>query len=367
MKKTVAVLSNHHAWTYNLRLEIIEKLLEEDYRVVLIVGYGKKIDDLIKLGCDFIDVPFDRHGKNPLKEINLLCIYYKILKKLCPDVVLSYTIKPNLYGAVVCRLLKIPIISNITGLGTAVEYPGIMRTVLLTVYRFAFKKSRLVYFQNEANRDLFLKEKIVKDNYDLLPGSGVNVNKFKCIEYPSSKNIEFIFISRVMKEKGADEYINAAIEIKKTYPQVKFHICGFCEQAYEQQLQSLHNEGIIIYHGMVDNVLEYLKVTHCTVLPTYYPEGMSNVLLESCASGRPIITTDRPGCGEIVDDGVNGFVVKAKDAKDLVSKMTAFIKLPYERKKEMGLEARSKVEKQFNRSIVVGKYLEAINRICRRL
>ena len=119
--------------------------------------------------------------------------------------------------------------------------------------------------------------------------------------------------------------------------------------------------------GMVDNVLEYLKVTHCTVLPTYYPEGMSNVLLESCASGRPIITTDRPGCGEIVDDGVNGFVVKAKDAKDLVSKMTAFIKLPYERKKEMGLEARSKVEKQFNRSIVVGKYLEAINRICRRL
>lgn len=365
MKKTIAILSNHHAWTYNLRVEIIEKLITEGYRVVLIVGYGKKIDDLVKLGCEFIDVPFNRHGKNPLSEVNLIHTYYKILRKLRPDVVLSYTIKPNLYGSVVCRLLDIPIIANITGLGTAVEYPGIMRKILLAVYRCAFMKTHLVYFQNEANRDLFLDKRIVKDNYDLLPGSGVNIRKFKCIEYPLSKDVEFIFISRVMKEKGADEFLNAAIEIKKIYPKVKFHICGFCEQAYERQLQSLHEEGIIIYHGMVDNVLEHLKTTHCTVLPTYYPEGMSNVLLESCASGRPIITTDRPGCREIVDDGINGFIVKAKDTNDLVSRMITFIELPYEQKKEMGLSARAKVEKQFDRNIVVGKYLEAVGKICK--
>lgn len=366
MKITVAILSNHHAWTYNLRLEIIEKFLEEGYRVVIIVGYGKKIDDFVKMGCEFIDVPFNRHGKNPLNEISLIYKYYKILKKLRPDVVLSYTIKPNLYGSIVCRLLNIPIITNITGLGTAVEYPGIMRTILLAVYKLAFKKTTIVYFQNEANRDLFLKEGIVKENYDLLPGSGVNVKRFRYLEYPKKQDVGFIFISRVMREKGADEFINAAIEIKKTHPNTKFHICGFCEQAYEEQLQSLHKEGIVIYHGMVDNVLNYLEETHCTVLPSYYPEGMSNVLLESCASGRPIITTDRPGCGEIVDDGANGFIVKAKDTEDLVRKMIAFIEMPYAQKVNMGLSARLKVESQFNRDIVVGKYLEAVNLICDR-
>lgn len=364
MKKIVAILSNHHAWTYNLRLEIIEKLIEEGFRVVVIVGYGKKIDDLVNKGCEFIDIPFNRHGKNPLNEINLIYKYYTVLKKLRPDVVLSYTIKPNLYGSVVCRLLSIPIITNITGLGTAVEYPGIMRTILLAVYKLAFKKTSIVFFQNEANRDLFLKEGIVKENYDLLPGSGVNIKRFKYLEYPKSKEVEFIFISRVMKEKGADEFINAAIEVKRTYPNTKFHICGFCEQAYEEKLQSLHKEGIVLYHGMVDNVLEYLKETHCTVLPSYYPEGMSNVLLESCASGRPIITTDRPGCGEIVDDGVNGFIVMAKDTNDLVNKMTTFINLPYDHKVKMGLAARQKMEKQFNRNIVVAKYLDAVNKIC---
>ena len=167
MKKTIAILSNHHAWTYNLRLEIIEKLIIEGYRVVLLVGYGKKIDELVKLGCEFVDVPFNRHSTNPLNEINLLCLYYKILKDIAPDVVLSYTIKPNLYGAIVCRFLNIPIITNITGLGTAVEYPGILRTILLTVYKIAFKKVHLVFFQNEVNRNLFVKEGIVKDNYDV--------------------------------------------------------------------------------------------------------------------------------------------------------------------------------------------------------
>ena len=364
MKKTVAILSNHHAWTYNLRAEIIEKLIDNGYRVVVLVGYGNRVDDLIKMGCEFVDVPVDRHSKNPIGELKLMYLYFKVLRNINPDVVLSYTIKPNLYGAVVCRMLNIPIITNITGLGTAVEYPGLMRTLLISVYKLVFKKVHLVFFQNEANKQLFLDKKIVKDNYDLLPGSGVNIDKFKYLEYPQTKDVEFIFISRVMKEKGAEEFLNAAIEIKRRYMDVKFHICGFCEQAYEEWLQSLHNSGIINYHGMVNNVFDYLRISHCSVLPTYYPEGMSNVLLESCASGRPIITTDRPGCGEIVDDGINGFIVKAKDTEDLVDKMECFIRLSHEQKKEMGLAARQKVERCFNRNVVVDKYLNVINSIC---
>ena len=169
--------------------------------------------------------------------------------------------------------------------------------------------------------------------------------------------MEFVFISRIMKEKGIDQYLEAAKVIRKKYPQTRFHICGACEPEYDGELQKLIGDKTVIYHGLVKDVAAIHKVTHCTVHPTYYPEGMSNVLLEACASGRPIITTDRAGCREIIDDGVNGFVVKQKDSGDLIDKLEKFINLSYEQKKSMGLAARAKVEKEFDRKIVVRKYL----------
>lgn len=361
--KTIVVLSNHHAWTYNLRAEILERLIKEGYRVIVVVGYGKKVEDLKKMGCEFIDIPFDKRGKNPFHDFGLFIRYFKLLKKIEPDVVLSYTIKPNLYGALACRILRIPCIANITGLGTAVEYPGVLQKVLLSLYKISFKNIYQVFFQNTTNRDFLVKHKIVSDNYELLPGSGVNVTKFSPIKYPSDGTTDFIFISRVMKEKGTDEYLDAAIYLTKKYPNVKFHICGICDDEYEERINELHKQGIINYHGMVDDVRAYLSITHCTVLPTYYPEGMSNVLLESSAAARPIITTNRPGCREIVDDGINGFIVKEKDSLDLIEKMIKFIELPYEKKVSMGQAGRCKIVKQFNRQIVVDKYLTAINRL----
>lgn len=363
MSKKILILSNHPSWTYNLRGETIQALIKEGYDLYVAVGYGDEIEKLKEMGCKHIDVPFNRHGKNPLKELWLINSYRKAIKQVKPDVVLSYTIKPNLYGSFLCSRKGIPCIANITGLGTAVEYPGMMRELLLRIYRLCFKGIFKVFFQNTENRDLFIKYKIVKNNFDLLPGSGVNISKFQVIPYPSEETIEFVFISRIMREKGIDEYLEAAKYFRSKYPFTRFHICGFCEQNHMKVIQQMVDENIIEYHGMVKNVSEIIKKVHCSVLPTYYPEGMSNVLLESCACGRPIITTDRAGCREIVEDGKNGFIVKPKNSKDLIEKIELFINLEHQEKISMGLFGRAKVEKEFDRRIVVGKYVDTINSI----
>lgn len=361
--KTIIVLSNHPSWTYNLRGEILEALVNDGNRVIVVVGYGKKIEDIKALGCEFIDVPIDRHGKNPFEELKLFREYQKLLKSIKPDIVLTYTIKPNLYGGFLCRLMKIPCVANITGLGTAVEYRGSLQKFLIGAYKIAFKKMYLVMFQNTANRDMLQKYKIVKDNYLMLPGSGVNVKKFSALPMPNGNEVGFVFISRIMKEKGIEQYLYAACVLKEKYPLSQFHICGFCEQAYESIIDEYSRNGIIINHGMVDDVREILRLCHCLVLPTYYPEGLSNVLLESAASGRAIITTNRPGCREVIDDGVNGYVVRAQDNEDVLQKMERFINLPMDKKIEMGMAGRKKVETSFNRQIVVDKYLAAIRKI----
>jgi len=359
----VAILSNDHIWTYNLRKEVIQAILRQGHKVLLLMPYGEKVADLCDIGCNFIDVSYERHGTNVIKEIKLLYLYRKHLKKIKPDVVLSYTIKPNIYGGIVCRNLKIPFIPNITGLGTAIENGGIIQNITLILYKYALKKAKIVFFQNSENRDFMLKKHIVKDNYALLTGSGVNLNHYQVLDYPPQDHIEFAFISRIMKEKGIDQYLDAAKYIRKKYPNTKFHVCGFCEQEYDQILKKLNDDGIIIYHGMVRDVRTILQSVHCTIHPTYYPEGLSNVLLESCACGRPIITTDRSGCREVIEDGVNGFVCKQKDSEDLIKQIEKFIALPYEKKKEMGIAGRAKVEKEFDRQLVVNAYIKEIKKI----
>jgi galacturonosyltransferase len=166
-----------------------------------------------------------------------------------------------------------------------------------------------------------------------------------------------------MKEKGIDQYLEAATYIRDKYPATTFHVCGFCEEAYESKLLELQDEGTIVYHGLVSDVREVIKQTHCTIHPSYYPEGLSNVLLESSACGRAIITTNRAGCREVVEDGVNGYVVEQKNAQDLIDKIEKFLSLNYEEKRQMGIFGREKVEKEFDRNIVVNAYMEEINRI----
>ncbi len=357
----VLFLVNHEVVIYNFRLEIVERLLKEGHEVVISSPYGERIEDLKRLGCDYREISISRHGMNPIKEITLIRQYKKLIKDVSPDIVFSYTIKPNIYGAIACRAMKVPCVANITGLGTAVENAGMTQKIAILLYKYAFTKIKKVFFQNTSNMQFFIDHKIAIGKHGLLPGSGVNLQRFIPLEYPDENKTEFAFISRIMKEKGIDQYLEAAEYIRKKYPDTVFHVCGFCEQAYEEKLKELQEKGIIVYHGMVRDICAFLSNVHCTIHPTYYPEGLSNVLLESCASARPIITTNRPGCREVVDDGVNGYVVTEKDSADLVEKIEKFLLLPYEQKKEMGLNGRKKVEREFDRNIVVDHYLNEVN------
>lgn len=361
--KRVLFLVNHDVVIYNFRRELVERLLREGFEVVISSPYGERIEDLVAMGCKYVEVAIERHGTNIFKDLKLILYYKKIIKNIMPDVVLSYTIKPNIYGGLACRLLDIPYIANITGLGTAVEHSGIIQKIIIQLYKFSFKKIRCIFFQNRDDMNFFLNKRISANKHVLIPGSGVNLEYFQVLEYPSEDTIDFIFISRIMREKGIEEYLEAAEYIKNKYSHTRFHVCGFCEQDYEKRLALLHEKKIIIYHGMLRDIRFILNVTHCTIHPTYYPEGMSNVLLESSACGRPIITTNRSGCKEVVDIGLNGYIVEEQNVQDLIEKIELFLAINHNEKRKMGLSGRKKVEKEFDRNIVVDAYMSEIIKI----
>ena len=359
----IAMIGNSDLSIYLYRRELVERLISDGYEVVVLSPNGEYIPELVKAGCEYYEANVDRHGTNPIKDFELIFKYVKLLRNIKPDMVFSYTIKPNIYGAIACRILNIPIVVNVTGLGTAVEKKGWKQAVTLMLYRFSFQKVQTIFFQNEENMKFFRDRNLFTKKHKLLPGSGVNLKRFLACDYPTDETVDFVFVSRLMKEKGIDQYLDAAEYITPKYPNTRFHICGFCEKEYESKLEKLKTNPAIIYHGMVKDMTTILPKMNCTVHPTYYPEGLSNVLLESLATARPIITTDRAGCREVVDDGVNGFIVNQQDSADLISKIEKFLSLSYEEQKQMGLAGRAKVEKEFDREIVIGNYLKEIEKL----
>lgn len=359
MKKKIVVLANNDVGLYNFRKELLERLIKEGWEVCILLPNGDKIVELQKLGCVFYELPIDRRGTNPIRDFGLFLRIRKLLKRIKPEMVLTYTIKPNIYGGMAARFLHIPYVANITGLGTAVEYSGILQLITVQMYRIALKKAKCVFCQNKGNMEFIVNHRMVKGRLKLLPGSGVNLQRFALQEYPEDGAINFVFISRIMKEKGINEYLGAAAEIKMKYPNVQFHICGFCEEEFEDRLNKMQEEGIVEYHGMVQDVRVILKDMHCAVLPSYH-EGMSNVLLEAAATGRPLIASNIPGCRECIEDGTSGFLVEVGNTVDLIEKIETFVNRPYNQKKEMGMEARKKVEQLFDRQQIVDAYMEEI-------
>lgn len=357
----VALVGNSDISIAGYRTELVERLISLGHEVYLVCPDGELLTHLKEIGCKLVETKVDRHGTNPIKDFKLIRSYKRIFKELKPDIVLSFTIKPNIYASMACGKLNIPIVVNVTGLGSAVENPGWKQKITVMLYKMAFKKVKTVFFQNEDNMQFFVDRKIAVEKHKLLPGSGVNLKRFELNEYPSEGDVNFVFVSRLMREKGIDQYIDAAKHITAKYQNTKFHICGFCEEEYEDQLKELTDSGVIVYHGMVKDMMTVLPEMSCTVHPTFYPEGLSNVLLESCAVGRPIITTDRAGCREVVDDGVNGFICKQRDSEDLILQIEKFLALTHEQRKAMGLAGRKKVEAEFDREIVIAKYLEELN------
>lgn len=361
--KKILILANHDLWVYKLRKEFIDRLINDEYDVFLAYPYGPNVEHFIKKGCNFIDVEYKARETNPIKDLQLIHFYKKLIKKISPDVVVTYTIKPNIYGGMVAGYNHFPFIANVAGLGSAVENPGLMQIITTKLYRIGLKKVSCVFIQNKENKQFLEKYKIGVNKHRLIPGSGVNLEHFSLLPYPPDDTIEFLFIARVMKEKGIDQYLEAAEIIREKYPRTRFHVLGFCEEAYEDILKAYEARGAIEYHGLQEDVRVFHQRAHCTIHPSYYPEGMSNVLLESEACGRPVITTNRSGCGETMEDGKTGFLFEAKNTESLVQAIERFLALSNEDRAQMGLNGRKKVEQEFDRQIVVDAYMEEIEKI----
>lgn len=360
----VLFIANDDEGLYKFRKELILELLKE-HEVYISLPYGKYVDDLKEFGCKFIATEFNRKGTNPIKDLALIQFYRRIIKENKIDIALTYTLKPNVYGGLACRLEKVPYISNITGASSTTEKDGLLKRIVFVLYRVGLKDSLKVFFQNSDNMQFMLDNKLVKKNYDLIPGSGVNLKEYEVLEYPNNDTIEFTYVARIMKEKGFEHYCEAARYIKKKYPNTIFHVCGtYDEEEYMAMMEKLQEEGILEYHGQVLNMKETIyKRISCTIHASYYAEGLSNALLETLASGRPIITTDKPGCKELVIDGVDGYMIKQKSTESLIEAIEKFMNLTHEERKQMGLNGRKLVEEKYSREIVINKYLNTINSI----
>ena len=369
----VLILTNSDIGLYKFRKELLQELVHPGTyinhvkktttcEVIIAVADGCYVSVLEKIGCRIIKVIMDRRGMNPFNDLKLVSQYWSIINNIGPDIVLTYTIKPNIYGGILCGLKKIKYLSNVTGLGTSIENSSFSSNVILIMYKLGLRKADKVFFQNEANRNYFWKKRIIRKSSTILPGSGVNLIENGYENYPENDgNLRFLFVGRIMRNKGIDEFLSCAEYIKKNYPFTWFDIIGdYDEDQYRIRIEELHTKGIVRYYGYQNDVHSFMKNHHAIILPTYH-EGLSNVLLESAAAGRPVIASDIPGCRETFDEGITGFGVKPKDRKDLIRAVERFISFSYEEKRQMGIAAREKVLREFNRIKVIKAYLHAMN------
>ncbi len=363
MNNKILVLTNNIAGLHSFRKEVMKAIVDEGYEVYISEpDDDERVKYFEEIGCHIIKTDFNRRGMNPFADFGLMMRYCKMIKQLNPKAILTYTIKPNVYGGIACRLTRTPQLANVTGLGDALENGGWLQKLTIFLYKTGVSNAKRVFFQNAANKDFCIMHGIADKKSVLLPGSGVNLQHHSYQEYPADGIIRFLFIGRLLRDKGIEEFFETAKIIKNRFPNTEFQILGGLEGNYHQQLEQLQNDGVIKYLGTTLDVRPYFKEVHCTIMPSYH-EGMSNVNLESAANGRPVITTDVPGCRETVDDGKTGFLVEPRSKKSLISAIERFIALPYDEKVLMGQNAREKVEKEFDRKIVVSAYMETINSI----
>lgn len=354
----ILILANHSGGLYDFRKDLIAEL-KKHANVTVAVPHNDRWEELHKLADRVIELPVDRRGRNPLHDSNLFQQYCAMLKEVKPDLVLTYTIKPNIYGGLACRMAHIPYAVNITGLGSAIENGGWLKRFVLMLYKLALKGAKVVFFENTGNRDTLVAAGVVPNGRDVvLNGAGVNLEDYPCQTYPQEGPVRFLFVGRVMHEKGVDELFAAAKRMKQKYGDgVEFHIVGSFEEAYKPVMDELEQAGVVKYHGYQSDIKSFYAMASCIVLPSYH-EGMSNVLLEAAASGRPLITSDIPGCREAVENGVSGYLRPIKDADALYAAMQRFAELPEGWRAEMGRCGRDRMEQNFSKTAVVAETIK---------
>jgi len=361
----ILILANHFITLYAFRREFIDELLSNGYEVYLALPPSEENIYFSDKGCKVVETPIDRRGTNPLSDIKLFFQYTKVMKAVNPDLVLTYTIKPNTYGGLASRLCKIKVLHTVTGLGSIYIRNMWQRKIAINLNRLAFKNAETVIFLNEDNKNFYENLKIIEQNQNTLivPGSGVNLNHFKYIQQDIENPITFTFVGRILKDKGIDEYLKAAKELVSKYNNVIFEVIGFVdEDKYINLLKQYEKNGIINYLGKRNDIPELMAKSSCIVLPSY-GEGRGTVLQEGAAIGRPLITTDTYGCRENVEDGYNGYLCDVADAESLTNAMERFINLSKAEKDLMGKRSREKAEREFDREIVMSAYLDKVENI----
>ena len=350
---TILFLATHHLGLCLFRYELIAELLKK-HIVFLSLPDGEMVGPLEEMGAKFIDTPVDRRGINPLTDGKLFRQYRRLLRQIQPDMVITYTIKPNVYGGLACRLAGIPYAANITGLGTAFQKPGVLRTVASILYKIALKRAKVVFFENGENQQTLLDAHIVKASQCcLLSGAGVNLEHYAFAEYPADHwETRFLFTGRIMREKGVDELFAAMERLRAEGVPCTLDILGSYEEDYKEKIGRFEAAGWLHYHGYQQDVRPFIRNCHCFVLPSWH-EGMANTNLECAAMGRPLITSRIHGCMEAVIEGESGLLCQAQNADSLYEAMRAFIGLSYEKKMAMGIAGRRHMEDVFDKKKVV--------------
>lgn len=361
------IMTVNAAWNIvNFRMPLVKALIADGHRITVLAPEDDSIAQLRGAGCEFIDLEMDKMGLNPLRDAGLFVRLRTHFKRLSPDLVLSFTIKNNVFGALAAKSLQLPFIPNVTGLGTAFLSGGALLQAAKILYRLAFRKLPVVFFQNQDDRDLFLQMKLVdRSQTQLLPGSGIDLARFASAPFPEDDGeTRFLLVARLIRDKGVLEFVEAARILKHLQPNSRFQILGALGFANRTSIdralvEKWQEDGLVDYLGICDDVREPLSKAHCIVLPSYR-EGAPRTLIEGSALARPAIATDVPGCNAVVDNGLTGLLCKVRDAQDLASKMVSFAAMPHKDKRDMGLRARQKMEREYSVERVVEAYRDAV-------
>ena len=359
-KKKILFLANHFITLYSFRKELISEMVGLDHEVYLSLPEDKDNRYFEDIGCRIIPTKIDRRGVNPLKDMQLIRFYRRMIPEVNPDIIFSYTIKPNIYGTLISNG-KYKQVCNITGTGATFLNRNLVSIICEMLYRVSIKRCYKVFFQNTGDRDFFIQHGLVKDNYAMLPGSGCNLKQHAFKPLPPTNHLNFIYIGRVMRLKGIDEYLACAKNIHEKYPNTSFYIAGWNEEPeYMSKVEEAQKAGFVEYIGFRKDIDLWIERCHCTILASHGGEGVPNVLLESAATGRICIASDINGSHDVIEHEVTGYLFEKGNADALTRKVELFIGLSDEEKAAMGLAGRQKMEREFDRQIVVRKYLQEI-------
>jgi len=360
------------AWNiWNFRKPIVQALLDGGHKVTILAPPDDFVDRLKQLGCAFIQLDMNAKGLNPLDEWRLLRRFKQIFSEQEPDIVLSYTIKNNTFGALAAKSLGIPFVPNVSGLGTGFLSGGALQFVVEQLYRRAYRGLPIVFFQNEDDRDLFTSRRLVSaDQARLLPGSGIDLEHYQATDLSQSAAPIFLLIARLLRDKGVLEFVEAAQEIKAARPEVRFQLLGAAGSANRTAIpadtvEGWVKEGVVEYLGTTSDVRPNIAASTCVVLPSYR-EGAPRTLIEAAAMARPLIATDVPGCRAVVDHDATGFLCTVRDADSLAAAMRRFLDLSPDQQRDMGRAGRAKMECEYDQKLVVLAYAHAIQELTGR-